>query len=408
MNYTRKTVESLLCQYGLPLYIFDEKGFVENYNKLYSVMSSSYGNYRIAYSYKTNYTPYICKTAKRLGAYAEVVSGMEYNLAKQIGYDDQHIIFNGPDKGLEGFEAFKCGSLINADSLDELTRYCEIAKTNPERTYKIGLRVNLDIGQNFISRFGMDEEDIATAFQIVSEIRNLKIAGLHCHISRCRSKEAWKKRTEYMLHLADSYFVQPPEYIDLGSGMFGSMAPDFAAQFDYVPTYEEYADVTAGLFATHYSGMKTIPVLFTEPGTTLINRFIECITRVDTIKKINNHFFAVLNGSIHNLGETSKLKRLPVQIIPGGEAQVNYEHIDFTGYTCLEQDVLLSSYKGVLAPGDYAIFGNVGGYSTVLKPPFIQPDCAMLAVKPNREYHLIKTAETYEDIFKTYIFEDEI
>ena len=70
------------------------------------------------------------------------------------------------------------------------------------------------------------------AFDIVEGINNLSIVGLHCHISRCRDLKAWKKRTEIMLALSDKYFSVTPEYIDLGSGMFGLMEPSFAAQFN--------------------------------------------------------------------------------------------------------------------------------------------------------------------------------
>ena len=365
-------------------------------------MTSLYHKYRAAYSFKTNYTPYICKTVKELGAYAEVVSGMEYDLARSLGFPAEQIIFNGPDKGDAGIEAFLQGSIVNADHLDELREICSAAKNHPDQEYKIGFRVNLDIGQGFVSRFGMDEADFAKAFQMVSETENLKVMGLHCHISRCRGRDAWKKRTEYMLSLADRFFDGCPEYIDLGSGMFGSMAPEFSAQFADVPTYEEYAEVTAGLVAEHYKDSEE-PVLFTEPGTTLINRYVDCVTRVETIKSIHGHSFAVLNASIHNLGETALLKRLPVQVIPGGAPQTYYDSIDLTGYTCLEQDVLFPDLQGNLAEGDYIVFGNTGGYSTVLKPPFIRPDCAMIAEKPDGTTELIKRRETNEDVFRTYI-----
>lgn len=406
MNYSREKIEALQEQYGLPLHIFDEKGFIDNYNNLYSAMSSLYGGYRISYSFKTNYTPYICLTAKKLGAYAEVVSDMEYSLARKIGYEDKNIIFNGPDKGIAGINAFLNGAVVNVDGLDELDGYCEAAENNPARDYKIGLRINLDIGQGFVSRFGMDEEGIKTAFQRVSKVRNLNITGLHCHISRCRSEEAWKNRTDYMLKIADCYFDEPPEYIDLGSGMFGSMAPELAKQFDGIPNYEDYARVTAGIVAEHYQGQKK-PILFTEPGTTLINRFVDCITRVESIKRIKSHCFAVLNGSIHNLGETCTLKKLPVQIVPGGMTQEYYQSIDLSGYTCLEQDILLSGFEGKLAKGDYVVFENTGGYSNVLKPPFIRPGCAMIVKKPEGTYEQIKASETNEEIFKTYMFKDE-
>lgn len=401
MDYSKEKLEDLAGKFGLPLNIFDEKGFVENYRNLDNAMHSAYQNYQLSYSYKTNYVPYICRTAKKLGAYAEVVSGMEYALAKRIGYEDSHIIFNGPDKDRESNQAFLNGCMINVDNLSELEAYCLAAEKKPDICYEIGLRANLDIGQGFISRFGMDEEDLEKAFDRVSKVDNLSITGLHCHISRCRGKDAWKKRTEYMLRLADRFFNAPPKYIDLGSGMFGSMAEEFAAQFDVIPTYQDYAQVTAELVAAHYKGVAG-PILFTEPGTTLVNRFVECVARVDSVKKIGQHYFAVLNASIHNLGETCTLKKLPIKVVPGGNPQIHYGSIDLTGYTCLEQDILFSGYQGDLAKGDYIVFGNTGGYSTVMKPPFIRPDCTMIVEKINGEYEVIKNSESYEDVFRNY------
>ena len=400
-----EAIKNLIKQYDSPLYVFDEKSFAENYQKLYRAMAAYYGKYRIAYSFKTNYTPYICKCAKSLGAYAEVVSGMEYILAKKIGYSDQEIIFNGPDKGQEGIRSFLAGSMVNADSLDEVAQYCTAAQNNSQNKYKIGFRVNLNIGQNFVSRFGMDEDDLEAAFRMVGKINNLSVAGLHCHISRCRGIEAWRKRADFMLQLADRFFDRPPEYIDLGSGMFGSMADDLAKQFDDIPSYEEYAEATAGMFAEHYRGQEG-PILFTEPGTTLINRFVETIAQVTHIKKIRDHYFAVLNAGEHILGETCTLKQLPIRVIPGGEIQQLYKKIDLTGYTCLEQDILFREFSGELAKGDIVIFENTGGYSNVLKPPFIRPGCAMVAETNGNTFLLIKEAESFDDIFRTYVLED--
>ena len=405
MKYSKETVEELKKQFGLPLYLFDEKGFEENYEHLFSSLKAKYDNYRIAYSFKTNYTPYICAKAKALGAYAEVVSGMEYSIAKRIGYEDDRIVFNGPDKGEEGIQAFLNGCIVNADSIDELCLYCEAAKAHPEGAFKIGIRINLNIGQDFISRFGMSEEDAEKAFQMVSEVQNLRIAGLHCHISRCRSKEAWRKRTEYMLGLSDRLFKNDIlDYIDLGSGMFGSMAPEFKAQFTDIPTYEDYAEVTAGLISSRFKG-RAKPAFFTEPGTTLVNRFVDCIAEVESIKRINGQCFAILNASEHTLGETCLLKKLPVEVIPGGAPQAEYTQIDLTGNTCLEQDVLYKDFSGRLAKGDYVVFGNTGGYSNVLKPPFIWPSCAMITVREDGTALKIKAAETYEELLSTYIFE---
>ena len=404
MQFDVNTIRNLEQLFGSPLYVFDEVDFTENYRRFEKTFQNVYPEYCVSYSYKTNYTPYICKLINQLGGYAEVVSGMEYYIAQSVGYKPERIIFNGPDKGTDGINAFLNGSIVNVDNLTELNALCEIALTNFDKSFKCGLRVNLDVGQDFVSRFGMDKKDIAESFQIVSKIPNFAINGLHCHISRCRGIEAWKKRTKFMLSLADEFFEGIPEYLDLGSGMFGAMAPSFYAQFSDVPTYEEYAEVTAKMVAEHYRKENKKPILFTEPGTTLINKYVYFIGRVDAIKIIRGKTFAVLNCSEHNLGETCLLKQLPIEVIHTSSKQQQFDDVDFTGYTCLEQDVMYTGYSGKLAVGDYIVFGNTGGYSNVYKPPFIKPNCAMISVKRDGTPVLMKQAETFNDVLHTYVF----
>ena len=83
MQFDVNTIHSLEEQFGAPLYVFDEEAFVENYRRFESIFQSAFSNYRISYSYKTNYTPYVCKLIHSLGGYAEVVSGMEYHIEKK-------------------------------------------------------------------------------------------------------------------------------------------------------------------------------------------------------------------------------------------------------------------------------------------------------------------------------------
>ena len=391
--------------YGNPFYVFDEQGFIENYKHLERAFRNIYPKYQIAYSFKTNYTPYIVRTVKNLGGYAEVVSGMEYYIAKKIGFKDDNIIFNGPNKGNEGIEAFLNGSMIQVDNFREAKELTKVAQNYKDREFEVAIRVNADIGQNFISRFGVDVEELPLFLDIFKQSSNVKVVGLHCHISRCRGLDMWKARAENMLTYADSYFDYPLKYINLGSGMFGKMDQEFASQFDNAPTYEEYAEVVATLFKEHYKNLseEEKPLLITEPGTTLINKYVDFVGRVDVIKKIKNKWFAVLNCSEHNLGETCTLKDLPLKVIKNS-TQKYYENIDFSGYTCLEQDIMRKNVNCELGEGDYVVFGNVGGYSNVLKPPFIWPNCPMIAKNKNNEFVLIKKKEEYDDILHTYNF----
>ena len=47
-----QTIKELIKQNGTPFYLFDEKGFVDNYKKLENTFKAIYPEYQISYSYK--------------------------------------------------------------------------------------------------------------------------------------------------------------------------------------------------------------------------------------------------------------------------------------------------------------------------------------------------------------------
>lgn len=408
MKKDHEIVKRLVNEYGSPLYLFDKKEFVRNYKNFVDCMRNEYDKYVLSYSYKTNYAPYICKLVKDLGGYAEVVSDMEYYFAKKIGYKDSEIIYNGPVKGELGYDMLLNGGKLNVDSIDELKRIIEFSKNHPDNLIKIGLRVNIDIGQDFISRFGIDSEsqDLYKAVQMVEDIDNLEIQGLHCHVGRSRTTKSWTNRANRIIQIVDTYFKnQKLEYIDLGSGMYGEMDNELSVQFGSdLPAYTEYAAAIGEVFRSYYSNHDYAdkPVLFTEPGTTIVNHYIDFVGTVSSIKSIKNKEFVVLDCSKHNLGEISYLKKLPINIIHNGDTFLDLEDASIVGYTCLEHDVMYTGFHGELGIGDYIIFSNVGGYSNVQKPPFILPNCPMISIEGDK-VDIIKRKETFDDILSTYV-----
>lgn len=87
--YTMKQLEK---KYGSSFYILNMKKLRDNYQKIYHAFKSKYKNFVIGYSYKTNYLPILCKELSVLGAHAEVVSRLEYDLAIKIGVEPEKII----------------------------------------------------------------------------------------------------------------------------------------------------------------------------------------------------------------------------------------------------------------------------------------------------------------------------
>ena len=141
-------------------------------------------------------------------------------------------------------------------------------------TIRVGLRLNVDVGQGFISRFGIDSdsEEVEAIVGLLRQSSNIKLMGIHMHVGRTRGVDAWHTRAIKMIELADRIFKdRTPEFIDLGSGMFGNMEDSLAKQFsDSIPTFEDYAFAIAKTFAERYGKLPESeqPILFTEPGTT--------------------------------------------------------------------------------------------------------------------------------------------
>lgn len=130
--------------YGDAYYLLDSKQFEENFIELKNAFVKQYPKFNIAYSYKTNYIPKLCKIVDKLGGYAEVVSDMEMELALKIGVSPNKIIWNGPYKNKEKLcELLLMGGNINLDSKYEINIIKDIAKRYSNKILNIGLRCKI-------------------------------------------------------------------------------------------------------------------------------------------------------------------------------------------------------------------------------------------------------------------------
>ena len=393
--------------YGDAYYILDTEQFRHNFRMLKKAFSEIYPNFNIAYSYKTNYTPALCKIVNDLGGYAEVVSDMEMEIALRVGVKPEKIIWNGPYKDIKKVENLLiAGGTVNIDSAYEIAVIEEIAKNFPDKILNIGIRCNFDISVGVVSSFGFDVEskEFNNALNLFSRFNNLRLIGLQCHFAT-RSLETWRPRAEKMLQLIERLGIVP-EHIDLGGGLFGNMSDSLKAQFNsYIPNYTEYAQAVAPLFAEKFNGYDKPPLLLIEPGSALSGDCMKFVSKVINIKSVRGKSIATLLGSIYNINPTLNKKNPPIEVIKvGKEGRRTYSDLDFGGFTCIESDYLYRGYSGELAVGDLIVFSNVGSYSIVLKPPFILPNFPVIDLCNNMP-KLIKRAEDFDDLFHTFIFE---
>ncbi len=407
--YTSDRIAKWMSQYGSPLYVFRKADFIAFYKNMEQTFQKEYPKYQIAYSYKTNYTPAICHLIKELGGYAEVVSDFELFVARNLGYDDTKIIYNGPCKGASVEQFLLNGGLLNIESIDEFERICSIAKLRPNSMIEVGLRLNFDVGQNQCSRFGIDANDSTIIMLLNRAIKlgNVKIVGLHFH-SEISSIFSWKKRIEKILYLVKNYFSKDLKYIDLGSGMHIRTFYDKGIPIpDDIRTIESYAKVAIKPIADYYRDFSDDekPLLFTEPGTLLIKKSVDFIATIQYLKNNNGKQFVVVDGSKLNLGNESYNDHRPIMVLNKKECinLVKCHDADIVGYTCMESDRMYVGLNENVAKGGYVVFCEVGAYSTVKKPQFIMPNGAMISFNGGDNIHMIKRQEEYSDFLTTYV-----
>lgn len=401
MNINKETVLELKEKFGEAFYLLDSSKFKLNYMDLKGCFKGIYPNFNIAYSYKTNYIPKLCKIVNEMGGYAEVVSEMELELARRVGVPSDRIIWNGPIKDSTQVEKLLLdGGCVNVDSISEMIYICDLAEKFNDRKLNIGLRCNFDIGDGVISRFGFDTNDdnFREALKQISLHENITLLSLQCHFAK-RQIDYWENRATGILKVIKDFGLIPKR-IDLGGGLYGYMPESLKNQFSVkIPSYEEYATTTANIIADYYDDTKEKPELIIEPGSALVGDCMDFVCTVKTIKQVRGKYFATVLGSQKNISMTGV--NPPIKLLSTGNNQNSYIEMDFVGYTCIEGDVLYRNYNGNLSVGDTLIIGNCGSYSVVMKPPFILPNFPILDISGG-DVDVIKNAECFDDIFRTY------
>ena len=201
-------------KYGTPFYLMDGKTFIDNIHGFQDAFLQRYEKVIVGYSFKTNYVPALCQIAKDEGCYAEVVSEMEYELARRIGFEK--VIFNGPIKRQHIFEkALRDGVVINLDSEYELDMVCKYKQEHANEDVKVGLRININLtdgnGHSTIQcglrfgRFGFPADILCKSIEKLRDA-GIKITSLHGHTSSSdRAVLNYKIITQHMLAVCEKY-----------------------------------------------------------------------------------------------------------------------------------------------------------------------------------------------------------
>jgi diaminopimelate decarboxylase len=402
----------LAKEYGTPLYVFDE-GFIREKCRRYSeaFKVSERGN-RVAFAGKAFLTIAMCQLVAEQGLCLDVVSGGELYTAIKSNFPLKRVYFHGNNKTFEEIDmgiSNGVGKFV-VDNFYEIEKINEIAKSH-NKIQKILLRITPGIEahtHDYIktgqidSKFGFTilNNNTLNAVKRATELSNIELVGLHCHIgSQIFDITPYEDTVDVMLSLIASIKEElgyEIKELDLGGG-FGI----HYRSGDKPRTIEEFcsailnrADKTAKELNIN------LPSLTIEPGRSIVGKAGTTLYTIGSIKEIPQvrKYVAVDGGMTDNIRPALYKAEYECVIANKVESSVK-EKVTISGKCCESGDILLNDVQIPEAKsGDILAVLSTGAYGYSMSSNYNKiPRAAVVFVK-NGKAKLVCRRQTFEDV----------
>ncbi len=395
-------VSELVNQYGSPLFVLSVRELRNRYRQLDQAFRTRYPNFQIAYSYKTNYMKSVCSILHQEGAWAEVVSGFEYDIAEDLGMPGEKIVFNGPYKTRDELKkAFANGSMVNIDNYDEMLVIEEIAE-ELDKVLEVGIRINMDVNDPPWHKFGFNVES-GQAYQAIQRAHSggkLKVVGLHIHTGTYVDDTSVYSRVAnglvlFYMRLYTELGIKL-KYWDIGGGYASrnTLHVAYLPGEQTCPTFEQYADAICPILMGGPIPVYDLPRLIIEPGRSIVDEPMSLVATVVAQKRLPTGARGIVLDAGMNILSSVQWYRYNMQI--SQDAGTMLEDTVIYGGLCMNIDVLNPSASlPPLRRGDHLVVNNVGAYNLSQSWQFIYLRPTVIAVEDGK-VHVIKRAETRE------------
>jgi diaminopimelate decarboxylase len=394
-------ISDLVEAYGSPLFVFSERNLRERVRELRAQVGRRLPSFDLAWSYKTNYLGAICKVFHQEGSLAEVVSGMELEMALGAGVPGRQIIFNGPymteaDLNL----AFAKEVRVHLDHLDSLAtaeRVADRLGLSPE----VGMRVNLaELPVPVWDRFGFNLETgrALEAARRITRGGRLDLRTIHCHIGTfIANPEAYRMAARALAAFSLALERETGtriDTIDLGGGFasHNTLYAQYLPGTEATPALGEFVEAIASGLEEGMNGAEP-PRLVLETGRALVDEAGYLIATVVGNKRLLDKRRAVILDAGVNVLPTAWWYKHDIH--PAQELFGTAEPTVFFGPLCMNIDVVRDQILfQPLRTGDRVVLRHVGAYNVTQWMQFItlRPNVAMVGVKG--DHGLIRKAET--------------
>lgn len=407
------TVE-LSRRFGTPLYVLDEALIRRNCAMYRDGLLRLYPQSQVAYAGKAFLTVAMCQLVKQERLALDVASGGEIHTALKAAFPPERMIFHGNNK-TPGEIALALSVGVGrfvVDSISELELLADLA-ARERKTASVILRVRPGIeprthqyvqtGQ-VDSKFGLGLFDgqALEAARFAVGAKSLKLRGLHCHIgSQILDMEPFRLAAvvmmDFMQQIRTSTGVLLQE-MNLGGG----------AGIRYVPgdapflVHEYLKMITAKVQEKAEEHRLPLPVLFLEPGRSIVGEAGTTLYSVGAIKEIPGirRIVAVDGGMMDNL-RPALYKAKYTAMLANRMEERDQELVTIAGKACESGDVLIRDVSlPVPVRGDVLAVPSTGAYGYSMASNYNRfPRPAVVFVGDGRA-RLVVARESYEDLVR--------
>ncbi len=392
-------IEKIAEKVGTPFYVYSYHTLVRHF----TVFDKAFDGipHLVCYSAKANSNLALLRLFINLGGGVDVVSRGELYRALQAGADPQKIVFSGVGKRVDEIEyALKTGILMfNVESSQELQVINEVAGQIGKKA-NISIRVNPDIDPKthpYIStglkqnKFGVDILRAPMAYRLASQLPNLKIVGIDCHIGSQLIEvepiiEALRKLKQLVENLRGE--GMDIHYLDLGGGL------GITYEDEEPPHPTEYASN----ILEELKGFGCTLIL--EPGRVIVGNAGILISRVLYTKENEEKRFVIVDAGMNDLVRPSYYGSYH-QILPVKEEAREEIVADVVGPICESSDFLAKGRKmPKVNPGELIAVMSAGAYGFSMSTNYnSRPRVAEVIVRDDQMF-IIRQREDYEDLIR--------
>lgn len=326
--------------------------------------------YVVHYAMKANVNPEILAVIRDAGLGADCVSGGEVKAALEAGIPASKVVFAGVGKADWEINYALDNDIycFNVESIPEMEVINELAEVKGKTT-QIALRINPNVdahthhnittGLNE-NKFGINMEDIPKVINVLPNLKNLNLIGMHFHIgSQITDMTSFHNLCVRILELQDTFAESGITFsiINVGGGL--GISYEHPNHFP-IPEFEPYFKTF-----TEHLPLKEGQTLHFELGRSIVAQCGTLFTKVLYVKEGSTKKFAIVDAGFTDLIRPALYEAFHrIENVSSNLPEKNY---DVVGPICESSDVFIKNWgMNETKRGDLLAIRSAGAYGEIM------------------------------------------